>query len=62
MLSLDLARLMHRHGDDWAPMSPVADHNPDALDPERQLLRGARVFRCASCDEEILVEAPEAPR
>ena len=48
-----MARLMHRHGDEWVEMTPVADHSPDARDPERRLLRGEQVFRCSGCDEEM---------
>jgi len=53
VLNLDMARLMHRHGDEWVEMTPVADHSPDARDPERRLLRGEQVFRCSGCDEEM---------
>jgi hypothetical protein len=53
VLNIDLARLKHRHGDEWVEMTPVADHSPDARDPERRLLRGEQVYRCEGCDEEI---------
>ncbi len=53
VLNLDMARLMHRHGDEWVEMSPVADHSPDARDPERRLLQGVQVYRCKGCDEEM---------
>lgn len=61
MLNSQAMRLLHRHGDnDYAPM---AEHGVDAHDPERELrrgeLRGARIFRCTSCPEEILI-APAA--
>jgi hypothetical protein len=56
-----MARLMHRHGDEWVEMTPVADHSPDSRDPERRLLRGEQVYRCSSCDEEIQFTAPDAP-
>ena len=62
MLNLDLARLMHKHGDDWVQMNPVADHSPDSRDPERRLLRGVQVYRCEGCDEEIQVYPPEVSR
>ena len=59
MFNIDVARVMHRHGDEWAEMSPVADHSPDARDPERRLIAGARVYRCGGCDEEVQVTPPE---
>lgn len=55
MFNLEMDRLMHRHGDEWLEMTPVADRSPDARDPERRLLRGERVYRCTGCDEEIQV-------
>ena len=56
MIEYEALRLVHRHGDDWVPMAhrdldEVAQH-----DIERSLLRGAQVFRCASCDEEVAVQ------
>lgn len=59
MLNLQAMTVMHRHGDDWAEMTDVT-HGPDAHDPERELLRGARVYRCDVCDEEIQVVPPDA--
>jgi len=59
VFNLDMDRLMHRHGDDWMEMTPVADHSPDARDPERRLLRGERVYRCSGCDEEMAVVPAE---
>lgn len=55
MLNIDLARLMHRHGDEWVEMESVEPHSPAERDPERQLLRGERVFRCSGCDEEMRI-------
>ena len=57
MLNFQAMRLLHRHDEnDYIPM---AEHGVDAHDPERELLRGelrgARVFRCTTCPEEVLV-------
>ena len=57
MLNFQAMRLLHRHGDnDYVPM---AEHSVEAHDPERELLRGelrgARVFRCTTCSEEVVV-------
>ena len=60
MLNFQAARLMHRHEDKWVEMSPVAEQSADSLDPERRLVHAARVYRCDTCDEEVLVELPEA--
>lgn len=59
MFNLDMDRLMHRHGDEWMEMHPVAPHSPDELDPERQLLKGKRVYRCIGCDEEMQIMPKE---
>jgi hypothetical protein len=66
VLNPDAMTLWHRHGDEWAEMSEEPPqgpepHGPDAHDPERAMLRGARVFRCSSCSEEVRVTgAPPA--
>lgn len=60
MLPLGSAQLLHRHGDDWEPLQPVADHTSVDHDVERRLLRGDKLFRCAECDLEILVAPPDA--
>jgi hypothetical protein len=59
VFNIDVARLMHRHGDEWVEMSPVADRSPDAHDPERKLLAGMRAYRCDACDEEIAIRLPD---
>ena len=59
MFNIDVARLMHRHGDEWVEMSPVADRSPDSHDIERKLLAGERAYRCDSCDEEVALMLPE---
>jgi hypothetical protein len=56
VIEYEALRLVHRHGDDWVAMArrdldEVAQH-----DIERSLLRGAQVFRCASCDEKVAVQ------
>lgn len=58
MLNLQVARLMHKHGDEWVEMSLVAEHSPDPNDPERRLIHGDQVYRCDTCDDEIQI----APR
>jgi hypothetical protein len=59
VLNVDLARLMHRHGDEWVEMSPVADRTPDSHDMERKLLAGERAYRCDTCDEEVSLRLPD---
>jgi hypothetical protein len=54
-------RVMHWHGgNDWVPMEGV-EHDAASLDPERAWLKGARIFRCSACEEQIAI-APEDPR
>ena len=48
-------RLMHRHGDDYVPM---VEHTSTDHDLERGWLRGARIFRCSTCAEEVVLVPP----
>jgi hypothetical protein len=49
-------RLMHRHGEnDYVPM---VEHTSTDHDIERGWLRGARIFRCTTCEEEIILVPP----
>jgi hypothetical protein len=59
VISVNQLQLLHRHGEDWAPLRPAEHTTPDDHDLERRLLRGDRLFRCAECDLEILVVPPE---
>ena len=55
-------RVMHWHGgDDWVPMTEGPEHGAASHDPERAWLKGARIFKCSSCEEQIAI-APENPR
>jgi hypothetical protein len=55
-------RVMHWHGgNDWVPMSEGSGHDVSSHDPERAWLKGARIFRCSQCEEEIAI-APDNPR
>jgi hypothetical protein len=56
-------RLMHPHGDEMVPMVEVPREGPSdaaTFDVERELLRGARVFRCPVCEERVHVALPGA--
>jgi hypothetical protein len=52
------SQLYHLHGGDLVPMSERDHHDPADHDIERALARGARVFRCDRCEEEILLVPP----
>jgi hypothetical protein len=53
-------RLMHWHGGDtWVPMAEV-EHDVASHDPERQWIKGARIYRCTTCEEQVAI-APEDP-
>ena len=59
MYDFQTVKLLHRHGgDEWAPMLEGSEHGPVAHDPERSWLRGARIFRCSRCDDEIMIKDP----
>lgn len=59
MFNIEMARLMHRHGDDWFEMTAVGEATLDARDPERGLLTGRKAYRCNACDEEISIQQPD---
>jgi hypothetical protein len=59
VLNFETSRIMHRHGEDWVEMRAADAHSPDRRDPERELLHGARIFRCSACDEEIQVQVDD---
>ena len=60
MLDYQTIKLMHRHGDDdYAPFAEVSEHGSAAHDPERAWLRGARIFRCTRCADEVVLTAPD---
>ena len=56
MFDYQTIKLMHRHGgDDYAPMAEGTEHGSSAHDPERSWLKGARIFRCTQCEDEIVI-------
>jgi hypothetical protein len=63
MFDYQTVKLLHRHSDDeWVPMAEGSEHDPASHDMERKWLRGARIFRCSRCDEEIVMLPPAEPR
>ena len=61
MLDMGAIRLLHRHGNDYEQMVE-RDHGAADHDPERSWLRGARIFKCRTCAEEIVaVPAADEP-
>ena len=60
MLNFQAMLLMHRHDDgSAAPMAEAAHESASTEDEERAWLRGARIFRCTECNEEVVVGAPQ---
>jgi hypothetical protein len=60
MINFQALRLMHRHGDgDYVPMHESREHGSADHDPERSWIRGARIFKCDSCSDEVLVVPPD---
>jgi hypothetical protein len=53
-------QLAHLHGGQLVPMSRREHHGPADHDIERALARGAMVFRCDSCSDEVVVLPDEA--
>jgi hypothetical protein len=65
MFDYQTVKLLHRHGsDDWAPYteSSASEHTSSAHDPERSWLkRGARIFKCTQCADEVMVVPATEP-
>ena len=60
MINFQALRLMHRHGDnDYTPMHETRDHGSADHDPERGWIRGARIFKCDTCSDEVIVIPPD---
>ena len=59
MIQLNQLEMLHRHGDDWAPLKPEEHSTPSDHDVERRLLRGDKLYKCTECDLEILVVPPD---
>jgi hypothetical protein len=56
MLDFETVKMLHRHADgDYSPMTEIWRHDPAGSDPERSWMSGARVFRCAACEAEIVI-------
>jgi hypothetical protein len=54
-------RIQHRHADGtWGDMHPVAAHSPADRDPERGW-GFRRIYKCASCDEQITIGSDDDP-
>ena len=50
-------KLMHRHGSGFEEMIEERAHDAADHDPERSW-RGARIFRCKTCAEEVMFVPP----
>jgi len=54
VIQYEAMRLIHRHGSERSEMVP-RDHDAAETDVERSMLKGGRIFRCTTCDDEIEV-------
>jgi len=59
VIQLSQLEMLHRHGDEWAPLEQAEHTSPADHDIERRMLRGEKLFKCAECDLEILVVPPD---
>jgi hypothetical protein len=57
MLELQGMKLMHWHGgNNWVEMlESGGEHSIASHDPERSWLKGGRIYRCSSCEEQVAV-------
>ncbi len=57
MIDYQNMKLMHYHGDEAAAMSETTSHHDAAShDLEQGVGWHRRIFRCNTCDEEVIVE------
>lgn len=57
MLNFQAITLLHRHGNgEYVAMVERGEQSAAANDPERQWIKGTRIFSCSSCSEEIVVQ------
>ena len=63
MFDYQTVKLLHRHGnEDWAPYTEGSEHTPASHDMERSWLKqGARIFRCTTCADEVMVLPASEP-
>jgi hypothetical protein len=58
MLNFPAIQLLHRHADGSAER--MTEHSAETHDPERSMgrseLRGARIYRCDACADEVIVQ------
>ncbi|HYK96473.1 MAG TPA: hypothetical protein VE011_11520 [Candidatus Dormibacteraeota bacterium] len=58
MINYSALEVLHRHDDGTA--ARMTEHRLDEHDPERAMLRGirrgARLFRCEVCSDEVIVQ------
>jgi hypothetical protein len=63
MINYSALEVLHRHDDGTA--APMTEHNLEEHDPERDMLRGirrgARLFRCDACSDEVIVQPAQDP-
>ena len=57
MLDFQAIRLLHRHGNgEYAGMVERSERSAAAADPERQWVKGTRIFGCDGCSDEIIIQ------
>jgi hypothetical protein len=58
MLNFQAIKLLHNHGNGEYIDMVERDHGAADHDPERAWLRGARIFKCRTCAEEVVLVPP----
>lgn len=62
MLDFQAIRLLHRHGNgEYADMVERGEQSAASSDPERQWIKGTRIFACSTCADEIVVQPNTRP-
>ncbi len=57
MIDYQNFKILHPHGHGWVEMHQE-HHDPAQHDPEREWAKGARTFKCDTCEERIVIIPP----
>ncbi len=56
MLDFQAIRLLHHHGNgEYAAMAERSPHGSEVNDPERAWMKGARIYACKECSDEVVI-------
>lgn len=57
MFELEGLSLVHPHDGEDVPMEEIRERDAASDDPERVWATGERIYRCPTCDEQVVVRS-----